>query len=112
MKLITSMNEKEAKRFLLKGSSYFTFDLPIYFNFNDILINIDKEIKHKELQDICRKISKLSGTKKPTPDYPKNYENVNFKIVTNKDGKFAWRPFEIIHPVLYVYLVDKICEKK
>lgn len=111
MKLITSMNEKEAKRFLLKGSSYFTFDLPIYFNFNDILINIDKEIKHKELQDICRKISKLSGTKKPTPDYPKNYENVNFKIVTNKDGKFAWRPFEIIHPVLYVYLVDKICEK-
>ena len=43
---------------------------------------------------------------------PKKCENVNYKFLHNKDGKFDWRPFEIIHPALYVYLVNEICEKE
>ena len=38
MKLITNMDENEAKEFLLKGSSFFTLDLPKYFNFDNILL--------------------------------------------------------------------------
>lgn len=112
MKLITKMNEKDTKRFLLKGNSFFTLDLPIYFNFNNILINVDKKIKNKNLQDLCKLISKKSNSNKKSVDLPKNYENVNFKMINNKDGKYAWRPFEIIHPVIYVCLVNKICNKE
>ena len=112
MKLITKMNEKDAKRFLLKGNSFFTLDLPIYFNFDNILINVDKKIKNKNLQDLCKLISKKSNANKKSVDLPKNYENVNFKMINNKDGKYAWRSFEIIHPVIYVCLVNKICNKE
>jgi hypothetical protein len=34
--------------------------------------------------------------------------NVNYKFLTNKDGKFAWRPLELIHPAVYVSLVNLI----
>jgi hypothetical protein len=30
--------------------------------------------------------------------------------LANKDGKFAWRPFELIHPAIYVSLVNVICD--
>jgi RNA-directed DNA polymerase len=29
--------------------------------------------------------------------------------VANKDGRFAWRPYELMHPVIYVSLVNTIC---
>lgn len=111
MKLITQMNEKNAKRFLLKNNSFFSLDLPIYFNFENILIKIDHYIGNKNLKDMCKPIFK-DGNNKKIADNPKNYENVNFKMINNKDGKYSWRPFEIIHPVIYVCLVNKICNKE
>lgn len=32
-------------------------------------------------------------------------------MMNNKDGKYAWRPMQLIHPVLYVSLVHKITEQ-
>jgi hypothetical protein len=37
--------------------------------------------------------------------YPSSCEKVNYKLFTNKDGQYAWRLFQLIHPVLYVDLV-------
>jgi hypothetical protein len=31
-------------------------------------------------------------------------------MLSNKDGRYAWRPFQLIHPVIYVSLVQKITE--
>ena len=39
---------------------------------------------------------------------PCQLENVNYKFIHNKDGKYAWRPFQLIHPALYVDLINKI----
>ncbi|MFO0774872.1 MAG: RNA-directed DNA polymerase [Nitrospiraceae bacterium] len=36
---------------------------------------------------------------------PQDFEAVNYTIYSNKDGRFAWRPFQLIHPVIYVDLV-------
>jgi len=41
---------------------------------------------------------------------PSHFSDVNYSLITNKDGKFAWRPIELIHPVIYVSLVNLICE--
>jgi len=30
---------------------------------------------------------------------------VNYCLIDNKDGKYAWRQFEIIHPLIYFYVV-------
>ncbi|HHP7843789.1 TPA: RNA-directed DNA polymerase, partial [Legionella pneumophila] len=43
---------------------------------------------------------------------PRDFENVNHKILNNKDSKYSWRPFQLIHPALYVQLVKQVTESK
>ena len=76
--------------------------MPPYFDFNNLLLSIDNNLNGKDLKNFYK-------DNKTIP--PKSCENVNYKFLHNKDGKFDWRPFEIIHPALYVYLVNVICEK-
>lgn len=41
-----------------------------------------------------------------------DYENVNYTIYSNKDGRYAWRPFQLIHPAIYVDLTRQMTEPK
>ncbi|MBI5194181.1 MAG: hypothetical protein HZA08_12190 [Nitrospirae bacterium] len=88
----------EARSFFLKQESYCTIDLPPYFHFSKLLIGISKALEGKALSD-------LQNQK------PRDLENVNHLILNNKDGRHAWRPLQLIHPVLYVSLVNRITEK-
>ena len=42
---------------------------------------------------------------------PDDFDDVNHLIMNNKDGMYAWRPLELVHPALYVSLVNAITEK-
>jgi len=101
---ILDFSEKKAKDFLLKEDSYSNIDLPEYFTFSNVLNKMDALLQTQLLssnysQDINKKAVK-----------PENCENVNYKIIANKDGMYAWRPFQLIHPALYVDLVNIITE--
>ncbi len=99
MKNILELNEVELKVFFLKEENYINFDLPLYFTFQKILKNVDEKINGNKL--------------KTFQDHnPRDFENVNYNLLTNKDGKFAWRPFQIINPAIYVSLVNTISYKK
>lgn len=100
MKSVLSLPAKEAREFFLREECYFNFDLPPYFEFKNLLESISKEIKGKKLSDFYDQ--KLQ---------PQDLEEVNYKLLSNKDGKFAWRPLQLIHPALYVNLVNLITEK-
>lgn len=100
MKNVLSLTANEAKGFFLREESYFNFDLPPYFEFKNLLKSIEKEIGSKKLSDFYN--SKLQ---------PQDLEEVNYKLLSNKDGKYAWRPLQLIHPALYVNLVNLITEK-
>ena len=91
------MTPSEAKEFFLKGESYCNFDLPDYFSFNKILKSIDALINKKSISSFFIKGS-----------HPKNLEGVNYIILNNKDGRYGWRRMELIHPALYVALVNLI----
>lgn len=95
MKKIIDMSSNEAKRFFLKSSSYFSMNLPEYFDFSDLINDVDAKLKGKTL-------SQLWNNK------PDLYDDVNYKFNQNKDGKYAWRMFQIIHPAIYVDLVNNI----
>ena len=41
----------------------------------------------------------------------RNYFDVNYTLFCNKDGKYAWRPTQILNPVIYVKLVNLITEE-
>jgi len=98
MKNILKADENEARKFLLKRDNYSNISLPIYFNFENVISKLNKELTGKNLSDF-KKTS------------PRDYEDINHSLIANKDGKYAWRPFQLIHPAIYVSLVHKITEK-
>ena len=109
MKRILELNHTEARQFFLKEESYFNFDLPHYFVFQTVLQQVSHFIAANNLSDFYGIGTNAIG--QPKTFYPYDFENVNYKFLNNKDGKFAWRPFQLIHPALYVSLVHKITEE-
>jgi len=107
-KQITDLDHTEAKAFFLKEESYFNFDLPKYFVFQKLLGEVEKKLNGKALSDFYNNTTSNGESKTA---YPCDYENVNYTLLNNKDGKFAWRPFQLIHPAIYVSLVYKITEE-
>jgi len=100
MKTVLDLSHIEAKDFFLKEESYFSVELPEYFTFQNLLNTLDKELLNRELKEI-RSSSNV-----------RNLDGVNYIILNNKDGKYAWRPFQIIHPAIYVNLVHNITKKE
>ena len=95
MKKIVQLNPEEARNHFLKGSSFFNNDFPKYINFEPILASV-AEIIHDDFAGHILSRPELS-------------QKVNYSFTTNKDGRFAWRPFELMHPAIYVSLVNLIC---
>ena len=95
---IIDLSCDEARDFLLKQESYSSLDLPPYFRFDDLLKAVSNVLGGKPLSGFwLRK--------------PSNHDGVNHLILNNKDGKYAWRPMQLIHPALYVTLVNEITER-
>jgi len=98
-KNILDLNCTEAEVFFLKHESYFNADLPPYFNFGKVLSAVSNELEGKSLKSLRKK-------------NPGDFEGVNHVIIANKNGKLSWRPFQLIHPVLYVDLVKEITKQE
>ena len=97
MKRLLDACHSEAKTHFLKASSYFSGDLPTYISFEPILNDVAAILEGKNLSDF------KSGN-------PADLDSVNYRFTANKDGRFSWRPYELIHPAIYVQLVNLICE--
>lgn len=94
---VLELSAAEARDFFLKHESYCSLDLPPYFNFQSILSDVDSLLTGKKLSSV-------------RSDSPRDLDDVNYPVVHNKDGTYAWRPFQLIHPALYVSLVHQITE--
>ena len=92
---LLSFSNQKAMDALLKEENYCNFDLPEYFSFSNII---------NEARNLINQNISLNTTS------AKMHDNVNYQIIANKDGLYAWRPFQLIHPILYVQLVKTITE--
>lgn len=101
MKSILSMSSIRARNYLLKSESYSNIELPIYFNFDAIIKHILKVTEGKNLSSFYNDKIK-----------PQDLDDVNYTIVKNKNGKYDWRPIELIHPFIYIQLVQIITLKE
>ncbi|ATD65579.1 RNA-directed DNA polymerase [Neisseria weixii] len=97
---ILKLDWDKARSFFLKHESYCNIDLPKYFSFSDLLEKISQEFIGKDLNDFCQSKSAMG-----------KQDGVNHLIYANKDGKLSWRPFQIIHPLVYVALVHEITKE-
>lgn len=95
---VLTMSAMAARSFFLKPESYCRLELPPYFDFRMILRRVEKFLSSKPLSSMKMK--------------PRSFDDVNYKIYSNKDGRYAWRPFQIIHPAIYVDLVNMLTEPK
>jgi hypothetical protein len=100
MRTVLDLNNEEAKVFFLRKESYCSFELPEYICFETLLKNLTEELAGKKLKESTTDIK------------PKDIEDVNYTLLNNKDGKFAWRPFQLIHPAIYVFLVQEITKEE
>lgn len=96
-KNIFDLNDKEAEKFFYKNQSYYEADLPKYFNFAKMLWNLKTEyLKNKDNINL---------------EAAKNFEQVNYEIYVNKDGRYAWRKLQLLNPLLYIDLITYITQK-
>lgn len=98
---VLDLGAKAARQYFLKGSSFCRIDLPEYFVFSKLLSKVSNELEGKKLSDF-----RVNDKK------PRQYEDVNYSLINNKDGRFSWRPLEIIHPAIYISLINKITEEE
>ena len=97
MKNILSLNNDEAKAFLLKNKSYINVDLPPYLKLDTLLSKVSEELAGKSYREVKRKNSD-------------KLESINYQLLYNKNGQYVWRPFELIHPVVDQEKVENINE--
>ena len=97
MKRLIDLTADEARSHFMKGSSYFNGDIPRYISFEPILNDVASVLNGGLF-------SQFQASK------PGLLPNVNYNFIANKDGRFAWRPYELMHPAIYVSLVNVICE--
>ncbi|ADC72980.1 conserved hypothetical protein [Thioalkalivibrio sp. K90mix] len=97
MKRLIDLTAEEARAHFMKGSSYFNGDMPRYISFEPILNDVAAVLNGGLY-------SQFQASK------PGLLPNVNYNFIANKDGRFAWRPYELMHPAIYVSLVNVICE--
>jgi len=100
---------EQAKLFFMNNTSYTDIDLPKYFSFEKLLYDVDQAIWDKNLSDFFA-TSYNQQKNKNIPCSPKDYNDVNYKLLVNKDGLYAWRQFQLIHPAMYVAMVNYITE--
>lgn len=109
MRRLLELNHTEARQFFLKTDSYFNFDLPQYFVFENLIQAVSAHILGQDISVFYSTYINNAG--QPKKHLPTEFEDVNYKFLNNKDGKFAWRPLQLIHPALYVSLVHTITEE-
>ena len=100
--LITQMTNEEAREFFLKPSSYMTLNFPIYYSF-DYLLKYGVNLLGMDTLD--DKEEQLLKEKKYS-----SLSDINYIFHLNK-SKESYRPIIIIHPLLYVDLVNLLTKK-
>ncbi|MDK1386303.1 RNA-directed DNA polymerase [Sinorhizobium sp. 8-89] len=96
MKRLIDLPHSDARTHLLKCSSYYNGDFPNYISFQGILNDVADFMKDNDYFEF-------------KSDNPDIFTGVNYSFVANKDGRFAWRPLELMHPAIYVSLVNLVC---
>lgn len=99
MTRIIDLEAATAKAYLEKPECYFRSDFPPYISFKTILKETAAALGGKTYVSF----------QKPKPNRPGEMSGVNYELLSTKDGRFAWRPFELIHPAIYMTLVQIFC---
>ena len=100
-KSITKLTSPEARKYVMEPKNYCTLDLPDYVNFKPVLEFVEKAVGDTAFGTLL----KNDAVK------PRDYEEVNHKLLIKKDAKYTFRPIQITNPYIYFLLVRTITDK-
>lgn len=101
MKTVLELSTAKALDYFLQSTNYSTIAFPIYFDFKKILEFVKAKIGSKD----------FSACLKDKKKFPSDYDNVSYHLLMNKDGRYAYRPLQLVNPYLYYFLVREITKK-
>ena len=96
------MDNKEARKFLLKRNNYFSLPIPSYFNLDYLIEYAIDKLKEDELSQKNHLIDVKKYSEIP---------DINYTIQINKTRN-SYRPMMLIHPLLYVDHVNFLTKKE
>lgn len=109
---ILDLSASDARLFLLRQESFCNIGLPQYFDFQKLLDVLSIAVENKKYSFRDSSYKNGSGDVSDIWDEnPGHFHDVNYHFLQNKDGRFSWRPLQIINPVIYVCLVREITEE-
>lgn len=95
------LTSPEARKYFMEPKNYCTLDLPDYVDFKPVLDYVEKTVGDTAFGTLL----KNDAVK------PRDYEEVNHKLLIKKDAKYTFRPIQITNPYLYFLLVRTITDK-
>ena len=105
---VIELTPEEARNYFMQAENYCTLHLPQYIQFQPILDYAAAAIGNTDFKKCLKKRS----AKRNDYIYPSSMDNVNYKLLITKDGKYSFRPIQISNPYLYYILVRTITEQK
>ena len=106
IKTVLELTSDEARAYMLKGEQYCTFRLPEYFVFEDALTLAEANIGKKDESQCYALDTDENGKLKKVR--PSDYDDINYLLYSNKDGKLDYRLLTLINPFYYYLLVRTI----
>lgn len=107
MKKLLELTANEARKYLMRGKQYCTFRLPEYFDFDQLLTYVGSSLGSID-ESQCYALDVVKGNGKRVK--PSFFDDINYKLFSNKDGKLDYRPFTLVNPYYYYLLVRLITE--
>lgn len=100
------MDRMDARGFLLKKTSYFSQSLPSYYNLESLIDWAKNKLEENKLNELIKEDSQLNEKVKYS-----NSPEINYILQVNKT-KESYRPITLIHPLLYVDLVNLLTDEE
>ena len=101
MKSVLELTSPDARKFFMEPKNYCTLDLPEYVNFKPVLDYVEATVGNTAFGTLL----KNDAVK------PRDFEEVNHRLLIKKDAKYTFRPIQITNPYLYFLLVRTITDK-
>lgn len=100
-KNILSLTHDEALTFFMHSRQYQGFEMPEYFDFDNLLSFVRQAVGDKPYDECLREGAS-----------PEQMSDVNIDILLNKDGRYGVRPVTLANPFLYYFLARELCSEK
>lgn len=97
-KLFFDLTADEAKALLMTSAHYHNFELPEYFNFDNVLNHVQNTVGDRPYTECLHQSIDINRC-----------HGVNIDILLNKDGHYAVRPLTLCNPYLYYFMVRTLC---